>query len=47
MHPNAQAVQAALSTLGAAGTVRELADSTRTAAEAALGTTVGQIGTSP
>jgi prolyl-tRNA editing enzyme YbaK/EbsC (Cys-tRNA(Pro) deacylase) len=44
-HPNAARVQAALTALGAAGQVVELADSTRTAAEAAaaLGTTLGQI----
>lgn len=45
MHPNAQRVQDTLTTLGADGTVQELAASTRTAAEAAaaLGTTVAQI----
>lgn len=45
MHPNAERVQAALRAGGAAGEVRELADSTRTAAEAAaaLGCPVGAI----
>src|SRR5574337_1448169 len=45
MHPNAQRVQAALAALGARGRVVELADSTRTSAEAAaaIGTGVAQI----
>ncbi len=45
MHPNAQRVQDTLISLGADGTVRELAASTRTAAEAAaaLDTKVAQI----
>lgn len=45
MHANAQRVDAALRAGGAAGQIRELADSTRTAAEAAaaLGVPVGAI----
>lgn len=45
MHPNAERVQAALLAGGAAGEVRELDESTRTAAEAAaaLGVEVGAI----
>jgi prolyl-tRNA editing enzyme YbaK/EbsC (Cys-tRNA(Pro) deacylase) len=45
LHANAQRVQAALLGLGATGGVVELADSTRTSAEAAeaIGTTVAQI----
>ncbi|HSK77286.1 MAG TPA: YbaK/EbsC family protein [Thermoanaerobaculia bacterium] len=45
IHPNAQRVQETLTRLGAAGNVRELDASTRTAAEAAaaIGTTVAQI----
>lgn len=45
MHPNAQRVQDALTALGAAATVQELAASTRTSVEAAavLGTTMAQI----
>src|SRR5579863_2361976 len=44
-HPNVERVQAALGALGAETQVVELADSTRTAAEAAaaIGTTVAQI----
>jgi prolyl-tRNA editing enzyme YbaK/EbsC (Cys-tRNA(Pro) deacylase) len=45
MHQKAQRVQSALTALGVASAVRELPDSTRTAAEAAaaIGTTVEQI----
>lgn len=45
MHPNVQRVQAALAQWGLPVKVKELADSTRTAAEAAaaIGTTLGQI----
>jgi prolyl-tRNA editing enzyme YbaK/EbsC (Cys-tRNA(Pro) deacylase) len=45
LHPNAQRVQAALAAAGCHGRVRELAESTRTSAEAAaaLGVEVGQI----
>lgn len=45
VHPNAERVAAALEDAGAPGTVRELADSTRTAAQAAdaLGVPVGAI----
>jgi prolyl-tRNA editing enzyme YbaK/EbsC (Cys-tRNA(Pro) deacylase) len=48
MHPNATAVAAALALAGATGEVRELADSARTAAQAAaaLGCTVGAIANS-
>jgi prolyl-tRNA editing enzyme YbaK/EbsC (Cys-tRNA(Pro) deacylase) len=45
MHPNAERVAAALTAGGASGEIRELADSTRTAAEAAaaLGVEIGAI----
>lgn len=48
MHPNAQRVADLLVELGATGEVRQLADSTRTAAEAAaaLGCDVGAIASS-
>ena len=48
MHPNAQAVAEALKSAGAAGEVRELQDSARTAAEAAaaLGCEIGAIANS-
>ena len=48
MHPNAQRVADLLADLGAPGEVRQLADSTRTAAEAAaaLGCEVGAIASS-
>ena len=48
MHPNAARVAALLADLGATGEVRQLADSTRTAAEAAaaLGCEVGAIASS-
>ena len=48
MHPNAQRVADLLADLGATGEVRQLADSTRTAAEAAaaLGCEVGAIASS-
>jgi len=48
MHPNTAAVADALARAGALGEVRELADSARTAAEAAaaLGCTVGAIANS-
>ena len=48
MHPNAQRVAELLNDLGAAGEVRQLTDSTRTAAEAAaaLGCEVGAIASS-
>ena len=48
MHPNAQRVAELLDGLGAAGEVRQLTDSTRTAAEAAaaLGCEVGAIASS-
>lgn len=48
MHPNAERVQRALADAGSAAQVVELADSARTAAEAAvaLGVSVGQIANS-
>ena len=47
VHPNTQAVAAALARAGAAGQVQELEASTRTAAAAALGCSVGVIANSP